>query len=72
MYVIEQTYIPTGEKGYMDVCGVFCERWEGVDVLPVTNELAYKLKQYFELMGIAGGGTDYGYAVVDEGDVCTQ
>lgn len=72
MYVIKQTYKPCNDEVYMDVCGVFWEQEEGVDILLMTRELASKLVTYFKMMDIAGGDTDYDYSAVNEEDVCIR
>lgn len=71
MYVVKQIYKPCNCEAYMDVCGVFWEQSEGVDILPMTGELATKLVAFFKMMDIAGGDSDYEYSVEDE-DVCMR
>ena len=72
MYVVKQTYKPYNDEAYMDVCGVFWEQSGGVDILPMTRELASKLVTFFKMMAIAEGDTDYDYSVEDEEDVCIR
>lgn len=71
MYVVKQIYKPCNCEAYMDGCGVFWSRTEGMHMLRMTRALATKLVAFFKMMDIAGGDSDYDYSVEDE-DVCMQ